>query len=287
MANTLNTGVYKEEWEARLQQRLNAPLSWKEVCDVIYSDVKIFNVPYMSTSFSSASLTRGTAYTYSDFTLTNETLDIATGRVCAVLVDEADKSQCQYVSQMETADRQASILNEYIETGVLDDHASWTDVGLSGGVITSEVTTAITVDSSNIDAIIRGVRRIVNVANGLELASQNGLFIVWRSADFEYLEEFAQKNGFNLADTALKNGIQNGFYFMGCYHYITNNNVAGHVFAGVRKLMKLGILNATYGKVKLNEDPGLVSGTGMVSRIDFGTLVPTGLASLLLDINVA
>lgn len=287
MANTLNAGVYKEEYVARLQERLNKPTCWKDVCDVIYTDNKIINVPYMSTAFSAASLTRGTAYTMSDFALTNETVDIATGYVAPIFIDRADLAQCQYTSQMEMADRQAALLNEAIETGVLDDHASWTNVGMSGADIATGSESDITVSATNIDDIIRAVRRIVNVANGMDLAAKNGLFIVWRAADFEYLEAFAQANGFNLADTALKNGIENGFYFMGCYHYISNSHATGHLFAGVRRIQKLGILRSTYGQIVQTPDPGLISGVGMISRVDFGTLNPTGLVSLLLDINVA
>jgi hypothetical protein len=67
MSNTLNTGVYPEEWMTKLQERLDYPTNWKEVCEVIYSDTKIFNLPYMSTEMSIQTGTRGTAYGFSDF----------------------------------------------------------------------------------------------------------------------------------------------------------------------------------------------------------------------------
>lgn len=241
----------------------------------------------MSTAFSASSLTRGTAYSFSDFALTNETVSVSTGAVVPVFIDQADLAQCQYVSQMELADRQAALLNEQIETGILDDHATWTNLGLTGADIVSGSTGAITVSATNIDDIVRAVRRVVNAANGLELAKKNGLFIVWRAADFEHLEAFAQANGFNLADQALKNGVETGFYFMGCFHYISTSHAAGHLFAGVRKIQKLGILKSTYGQIKITQDPNLQSGIGMISRVDFGTLNPTGLITLLYDVNVA
>jgi hypothetical protein len=284
MANTLNTGVYKEEWAIKLQERLDKPATWKEVADVTYSDTKIFNLPYMSTEFSASTGTRGTAYSFSDFALTNETLDIATYKVVPVFIDRADFAQCNYVTQMEMADRQGALLDDAIETAMLADHASWTNVGDT--TISSGSTVQITVSATNIDDIVRGVRRIVAVANGTDLMDRNGLFFVWRPADFELLEQFAQANGFNLADASLKNGLDRGYYLLGAYHYVSNSHTANHVFAGVRKVMKIGILRTTYGQITVTQDPNLQSGVGMIARADYGVKTPTGLASVLFDINV-
>ena len=266
-------------------------MNWKDVCDVIYTDSQIINVPYMSTVFSVQTGTRGSAYGFSDFALTNETLTINTYRTVPVYIDRADMAQCSYANQIEVADRQGALINENIEAGVLDDHSSWTNIGDSAGTITSGVATAITVSSNNIDDIVRGTRRIVAVANGEEMMNRYGLFFVWGPTHFEFLEQFAQANGFNLADVALKNGISRGYELLGATHYISNDNVANHVFAGVKKLMKVGILNATYGKLVVDEEPsnadGPLSGFSIVSRVDYGTLVPTGYNTLLYDINVA
>jgi hypothetical protein len=188
---------------------------------------------------------------------------------------------------MDMADRSGKLLSDQIETAVLADHANWTNVGDTGGVITSGSTGAITVSATNIDDIVRGVRRILIEGNGGDQMDRNGLFFVWRPADFEYLEQFAQANGFNLADAALKNGIERGYYLLGAYHYVSNSHTANHVFAGVRRIMKVGVLRQTWGKLKVTEDPGLQSGKGMISRVDFGVKTPTGLKALLLDVNVA
>jgi len=145
----------------------------------------------------------------------------------------------------------------------------------------------ITVNSNNIDNIVRGVRREVITANGMDLMNSNGLFFQWRAADFEALEEFAQSNGFNIADKALQNGIPQSYFFMGAYHYVSNSHIAKHIFAGVRKIQKLGILKTTYGQVVINNDPGLLSGIGMVARVDYGLAAPVGLKSILFDVNAA
>ena len=287
MANTLASGTYKQQWEVKLQQRLNRPISWMDVADVIYTDSNIINVPYMSTVFSTSSYTRGAQYSYSDFVLTNETLTVGTDYVAPVFVDEADSAQNSYTQMEELATRQASLQRERIETDFLDDHANWRNVGMVAGTITDNDTTQITVSATTISQIVRGVRRIVIANNGSELMNEKGLCFVWSATHLEFLEQFAQANGFNLADTALKNGVPNGYFLLGAYHYVSNNNVANHAFAGVKKLFKIGILRKTWGKVKMVEEPNRQSGTGWVSRIDYGTLTPTGYNTILFDINVS
>jgi hypothetical protein len=111
---------------------------------------------------------------------------------------------------------------------------------------------------------------------------------VWRPADFEYLEAFAQANGFTLSDEALRNGLSGGINLMGATHYTSNLLTANHVIAGVKKVMHLGILTATYGKVKiLNDDPNSVSGVGIVSRVDYQVKAWTRSKTCLFDVNVA
>ena len=282
-----DVGVYKADFETRLQTRLDKPATWKEVADVRYTDAYSINLPYMATEFVAQTGTRGTAYGFSDFTLTNEQLSISTKKIVPVFADEADIAQCSYIDFMDIADRQGKLLSDQVETTMLADHAAWTNVGDTNGVITSGVTTAITVSATNVDDVVRGIRRIVAVANGSSLMDQYGLFFVWRPQDFEALEAFAQANGFNLADAALKNGIDRGYYLMGAYHYVSNSHATGgHVFAGVRKQYKIGILNKTWGKLKVTEDPALQSGKGLITRADFGVKTPTGLATVLFDVNV-
>lgn len=240
----------------------------------------------MATDASETSGTRGTAYTFADVASTDSALAISTYRISAHFIDRADLPQLSFNAQMELSERQATVLSERVETAWLADHASWTDVGDPGTGIVSGNATQITVSASNIDDIVRAVRRIAIAANGQDLMERNGLSFVWRAADFEYLEQFAQANGFNLADTALKNGIPNAYFFLGAYHYVSNSHTANHVFAGVRKICKIGILRTTWGQLVITQDPGLISGIGLISRADYGLLVPAGLSTLVYDVNV-
>ena len=289
MANTI---IYTQDYETTLQRRLAHPQTWKEVCDVLYTDSRAVLTGYMSTVPSVQTVTRGTVFNPQDVAFTANTLTISTGRDMPIFVDFADLAQTGYNTQMEIAETQGDLLNEFIETNVLGEHSLWTNVGDSAGSIASGVTTQITVSASNVDDIIRGVKRIIRVANGQSKMRQYGVFIVWRAADFELLEAFVQANGFNVADMALKDGTVEGFKYMGVEHYWSNDHTANHLMAGVKKSHRLGVLKSLYGKMMTQDFPagasgGMLSGTLFYSRVDIGHLVPTTLGTLVYDINVA
>ena len=207
--------MYREEWETKLQERLSENNKWKEVCKVEYTDTKVLHNPY-TTDATVQTGTRGSAYTHQDVTLTDETVDITTFKILPQLIDRADLAQQTFVKQMELADSQGVLLNEAIETGMLAEHAQWTnfDNASIGGAAGN-----ITVSESNIDDIIRGIKREIREANGENLMERNGAFIIWRAADFEKLEAYVQAQGFSTADGALKNGTSQGFTYMGMEHY--------------------------------------------------------------------
>lgn len=99
-------------------------------------------------------------------------------------------------------------------------------------------------------------------------------------------------NGFDSADEALRKGLAAQVEYLGAHHYITNDNVANHMFAGVRQLHRIGILRGTYGKAHTIPFPAgstnnNLSGVAYYSRIDDGTLAPTSFVPILFDVNVA
>jgi len=289
MANTI---TYETLYEDVLQDRLDHPTTWKEMCDVTITDTKLISSSYMSTTPSVQTVTRGTSHAMQDFAETAETLDIATGRDLGVFVDFADLAQSNWTKPAELFDRIGALLNEYIESAVLARHASWTDfdnasIGGSAG--------NITVSASNIDDIIRGVKREIREGNGQMQMNMNGVGFIWRAADFEILEAFVQANGFNTADQALKEGTVEGLHYLGADHYWSNDHTAGHVFAGVKKVERLGILRGTYGRAHTIDFPAgpsdgnstnYKSGRSFYSRVDIGHLTPTSLKPLVFDITV-
>lgn len=285
----LNTITYETLFEDVLQDRLDQPTTWKEMCDVVYTDTQVISSSYMSTTPSVQTVTRGTGHSMQTFAETAQTLTISTGRDLGLFVDWADLAQSPWTKPAELFDRIGALLNEYIESAVLARHASWTDfdnasIGGSAG--------NITVSAANIDDIIRGVKREIREANGQMLMNQNGVGIVWRAADFEILEAFVQANGFTTADQALKNGTVEGLRYLGVDHYWSNGHTANHVFGGVKKIERLGILRGTYGKSHTIDFPAgdtntYLSGRSFYSRVDIGHLTPAAHSSLVFDINVA
>jgi len=286
MANTVVWN--KHDYVISLRKRLNHPVNWSEICNVIYSDIRTIVNAVVSTEPSAVTGTRGTAYNYEDFALTADTLTIDTTKITPIFIDEADRHQQTYFRQMEIAAFQARKLNEKLESAIMANYGNWTDFG-SGDLANTSAndTTQITVSAANIDDLIRALKRKIYAANGVELATEKGLFVSWRPADFELLEAFVQANGFSEADVALKNGIPVGMRYMGVEHYLSNDHTANHLFGGVKKMQDVGILRSTYGRAKFIEDPAKLSGLGIVSRVDYGLQVSVPNKTLIQDINVS
>lgn len=274
-------------YETKLQERLSAPTVWKEVCNVKYTDTGILRNPYLTDS-TVASGTRGTGYTSVAVATTDDTVSITDYDYSAQHIDDADLAQKSFSDFMEIADNMGTMLNEKMETSMLLEHAQWTnfDNASIGGVAGN-----ITVSVSNIKTIIAAMKTAIRTAGGAELAARNGMFIQWREADFEKVELLASSEGFNTADDALKNGIKQGFKYMGVEHYSTSKNVSGHVFGGVKKAFMVAVVKSTYGRMKTITNPVVggaqISGVGLESRIDRKFKAWTKMVPVLFDILVA
>lgn len=286
-----NTITYKTVFDDILQDRLDRPQTWKEMVKVESTNDRVVSSSYMSTTPTVTTVTRGTGLVLSTFAETAQTMTISTGRDLGLFVDWGDLAQSSWTKPAELFDRIGALLNEFIESNVLAQHASWTDFGTSeiGGGGSS--TTQITVTANNVDDIIRAVKREIREANGQFLMNENGVGYVWRAADFELLEAFVQASGFTTADDALKEGTVEGLHYMGVDHYWSNDHTANHLFAGVKKIERLGVLKATYGRAHVIDFPAgdtntYLSGQSFYSRVDIGHLIPTAHAGILFDINV-
>jgi hypothetical protein len=275
------------EYETKLQERLSAPMVWKEVCLVKYTNSGIWRNPYL-TDPTIGTGTRGTGYTSTAIATTDDTVTINTYKYAAEHIDDADLAQKTFSDFMEIADRIGTLLNETMETAMLAEHAQWTnfDNASIGGAAGN-----ITVSVSNVKDIITGVKREIREAGGGDLMNRNGAFIQWREADFELVEKMASAEGFSTADDVLKNGIKQGFKYMGVEHYSTSKNVSGHVFGGVKKAFAVGVVKSTYGKVKTIINPVVggaqISGIGLESRIDYKYMAWNKMVPVLFDILVA
>lgn len=279
--------VPSEAFEVKLQERLSAPTVWKEVCKVTYTDTGILHNPYL-TDATVGTGTRGTGYTSTAAATTDDTVTIDTYKYSAQHIDEADLAQKSFTDWMEMADNMGTMLNETMETAMLASHASWTNfdnASIGGGAGN------ITVATSNIDDIIVEIKTAIRTAGGGELANRNGIFIIWREADFAKVERLAASQGFNTADDALKNGIKQGFSYLGVENYSSSKHAAGHVFAGVKKAFHVGVVKSTYGKMKQIVNPVVggaqISGLGLESRVDYKYNSWSKMTPILFDVLVA
>ena len=275
------------EIETKLQERLDAPMVWKEILDVRYTDSGILKNPYL-TDATVASGTRGTGYTSVAVATVDDSVSITGYASSAQHIDDADLAQATFSDFMQIADNMGTVLNENVETRMLLEHGQWTNLDNAsiGGAAGN-----ITVSVSNLKNIISTMKRLVRTAGGGELADRNGMFIQWREADFEKLELLASSEGFSTADDVLKNGIKKGFRYMDVEHYSTSRNVAGHVYGGVKKAMTVGIVKSTYGRMKTIENPVVagaqISGKGFEARIDLAFKTWTKNVPIQFDILVA
>jgi len=260
---------------------------WKEICDVKYTDVGVIKNPYLTDSTQYTG-TRGTGYTSVAVATVDSSVTISTYVGSAQHIDDADLAQKSFSDFMEIADNMAVVLNEGMETAMLAEHAQWTnfDNASIGGAAGN-----ITVSLSNIKNIITGIKREIREAGGGDLLTRNGGFIQWRETDFELVEQLAASEGFNTADDALKNGIKQGFRYMGMEHYSTSKNATGHIFAGVKKAFNAYVVKSTYGRVKTIVNPVVggaqISGVGLETRIDRAFKAWDKKAPVLFDVLVA
>lgn len=278
-----NTKVYKEDWVAQLQARLSEPNKWKDICRVEYTNQRLLHNPYL-TDPTVQTYTRGCAYVFQVITENDDNVTFNTEALLPQFVDRADLAQSGFDRQMEIADRQGVLIDEAIETGLYKSFAGFSsfDNATIGGTAGS-----ITVSTTNVDDVISSVLKQINIAKGQSMLERNGGFLVWKPADFQKLQQFAQANGFQTADNVLRNGIGQGFHYMGFDHYTSNLLAAGRMIGGVKKVIHLGILKDLYGQIMVNEkDPGEMSGVSVVSRVVYGVKTWNKVQSLVFDIAV-
>jgi len=277
-------------YETKLQERLSAPTLWKEVCNVKYTDTGILRNPYLTDSTVSTG-TRGTGYTSVAVATTDDTVSITDYSYSAQHIDDADLAQKSFSDFMEIADNMGTVLDEAMETAMLAEHAQWTnfDNASIGGAAGN-----ITVSISNIKNIVAAMKTAIRTAGGGDILARNGGFIVWREADYEKVELLASSEGFNTADTVIKDGlsqVNGGFKYLGIMHYSSSKHAAGHVFGGVKKAFMVGVVKSTYGKMKTLVNPVVsgaqISGVGLESRIDRKFKAWTKMVPVLFDILVA
>ena len=169
MPDVNNTLVYEEDWATTLQDRLSELTRWKDICRVEYTDIKVLHNPYM-TDASVQTYHRGSSYTMQPIVETDDNVTIDQSGIIPQYIDEADLAQSGYAKQMDLAESQGVLIDEYIESAVFADYANLTtfDASEIGGGVGSLITVSVT----NIDDIIRAVKLKIRKAKGQSLAAR-------------------------------------------------------------------------------------------------------------------
>lgn len=281
--------AYKNEYLTTLQERLSDESLTEKVCDMKFTDTRVIHNPYL-TAATATSYTRGTTYQPVAVATTDDSITINSALIVPQYIDRADMAQKSFDDWMRIADDQGTTLMEELESAMLGQHAQYTDFDNSsiGGAAGN-----ITVSESNIEEIITGVKREIREAKGGKLAKRNGIFFIWRPADFELLERYLAAQGFSTADRILVNGIDRGVRAFGAEHYYSNQTTANHLFAGVKNVVTCGICKSTYGDIVEVDEPshptltGQMSAFGIVSRLDYKFEAWNNITGVVYDIAVA
>ena len=276
-----------------MQERLARPQNWKEMCKVTMSNTRVITSQSISTTgdwAATGTLSRGTAFDPTDVAEVADTLTISTGHHVTTYFDFADLSQSPWTTEKEIWGRAGERIGERIEIEVLGQHGSWRNIGGSGGAWTDNTDVALAASASNIDDLARLLRTVVRTQNGATLMARNGVGVVLHPTSFQFVEAFAQANGYASADDALKNGLAPQVKYLGVTWYVSNDNVADHAFAGVRKIQRLGLLTGTFGRMHkfpgiAGTSGGIQSGIAFHTRVDLGHLTPTDHAALVYDVR--
>jgi hypothetical protein len=265
--------IYQEDWKQNLQDKLDEPILYEDLCDVVYTDTKILHNPFRDNATASA-YTRGAQYIYSTPNMTDDTVNIDTSIIIPEFIDRADLAQTGYDMQMAMSDRQAVAIREALQAQVFASYGQagtiFQNTDLGGG-------------AGNI--VVTGVKRKLRVAKCEELMNSLGLVFIWSPTQFEKVEQFALSNGFVTLDEVKRGGAKSGYRMLGGEHYSSNSLTSNHALAFVKKQITFGICNTTFGDVQVIQDPDRRSGIGITSRADSKAKVWSQRAPAVVDIQ--
>lgn len=283
MANTI---VYKEDFAVTLQEKLVEKKFWNTLGDVIMTDTKIFNNPYKNDP-TTASYTRGSQYSYTDVTLTDQTLDINQSAVASEYVDKADLLQNGYNLQMRIAADQGDELSDDVEAAFL---AQYTNAGtVLDGADIGESAGDIDLDADNAFAVLRQARKAIVEGKGLMELNRKGASLIVRPVDYvSYVQAAQDKGVLGFSADPLRGGevsTVNGFKIYES-NLLTVETSTCHNLAFIDKSITVGILKGTFGMTDVVDHPERRFALGFVSRVDYGMQTFQNKRPFVVDIPV-
>lgn len=204
----VSSQVYRNKYrQAALDKLLRAALISEKVCQVDRSELKTLQNPYGSQPSTTVQAIAGT-YTPAAYTLTDDTLTVTDEVVVAEHIYDWEQTLTNFDVFANRVDEMNFSVAKAIDKYVLN-------VVLEGG--TGSYTTPVGgfTTAANINVIMSNL--ISKVAGFAEM--YNGLYLVIESTEVPGFIQAQATNGFNFADSALKNGFMTNY--MGVEIYVT------------------------------------------------------------------
>lgn len=236
MANTISSRSYRDKYRlAQFDTALRNNLVAEAICMVDRSDNKRIQSPYGSAPTATVQAIAGT-YSTSEFTLTDDTLTVTDEVIVAEHIFDFEDILTNFDLFASRTDEMANEVATKIDRFVLNnlcEDATGSYTTPTGGFTTS----------SNINEIFANLRSKVD---GYADA-YNGLFVVLEHTDMVGLYQAGATNGFQTADSVIKNGKVGAW--MGVEIYVVRSGTfasetlgtttytnSGHRVFGVKKV---------------------------------------------------
>ena len=284
MANTIASRVYRDKYRSQiLDTSLRGALVAEKICMVDRSNNFRIQSPYSSTPTITVQALAG-SYTAADFTTTDDTLTVVDEFIVAEHVRDFEESLSLFdlftARTEQMAFNVAAKIDNYVINNLCED-GTGTYTTPTGGFTTA----------ANVNTIFAN---LISKVAGYVDAYYGNMFIVLENTDLTGVIQAGATNGFNTADTVLRNG-QIGQY-MGVDIYVVRSGTytdatmgtktwtnAGHRVFGVKNV-------STYclpGGIK-TEEKMVSSKTGMeiatYGYVGFKLWAPK--TDLIIDITV-
>lgn len=224
VTNTIQDGAFKQLWMDSVQEDLDKSLVSKGLATVDTRATRIFHNPFNSTPVGSNG-TKTQTYSVEALTSTDDTLTVQQRATAAEQIDSYEQLMTSYDLMSQQARRQAYRISDYIDQFVLNMPVSKSGVrdidnGFMAGGANDGVGYAMSQDNANL--IANKITEMLGLGNA---AINKGMFWVVSPYDRTKAVAFAQKNGFQLSDSAISQGINGsaGKQFGGLDLFISNN----------------------------------------------------------------
>ena len=284
MANTISSRTYRDKYrKATLEQQLRNRLIAEAICEVDRTDNKRIQSPYGSQPSATVQAIAGT-YTVDTFTTTDDTLTVTDEVIVAEHIHDFEDILTSFdmfeARTNETVYQVANRIDRFVINNLTED-ATGAYTTPAGGFVTA----------ANINVIMSNL--ISKVAGYADV--YKGLFLVIENTDVVGFVQAQATNGFNFADSALKNGFMDNY--MGVAIHVVRSGTfasetlgtttytnAGHRVFGVKNV-------ATYASprgVRFQEkEVTLKTGMEVVTWGYIGFKLWTPKVALVVDITLA